>query len=245
MSPHATSGFSGSEIVSRILQFIGSTNSALQTYLENTLAMAEMRFCKMNDWTFLEKTALSLAVTAGTHEYTLNTAAIGFEMLAKDVHRIYDPTNKIVLTRIKLADIREIDPELNDGSSTNYPMHWAPIQRNKIKLYVPSFANNTLKIDGKILPNVFNAGTSTMASYPTIPYEYQEGFIMYVTALALQHEDDDRYPIIMSTAAEMIKKDIQSDSAEAEENYSFRQPDEVFGKILTIEDINRALWNKS
>lgn len=205
--PSSTLGFTGTEIVNKVISYVGNTKSDFQSYVEQLLPLAEFRFCKMHDWRFLNKQNLPLTVVNGTSEYTLNTGTIGYYMAADDVETIWDNTNGRVLKKVTLKDLRRFDPKKDDGSATDQPTHWAPVEDNKVEIYPPQFAGQTLRVDGKITPSAL----TTLSNYPTIPYKYQESFIEYVIAMALDRENDDRASTKKAEAVELIKLDIKND----------------------------------
>lgn len=205
--PNATSGFTGNEIVSRVKAYIGNVSTSFTTYIEQTLPLAEFRFCKMHDWRFLKKIGLSLTVTNGQADYELSVANIGHYMAASDVESIYDETNGIYLKKVDLNQIRRLDPEDDDGSTTEKPALWAEVGDNKIRIWPPNIKTGTLKIDGKITPVALH----NLANYPTVPYRYQESFIEYVLAMALDRENDDRAQSKKAEALGLIQSDIRDD----------------------------------
>jgi hypothetical protein len=205
--PSSTLGFTGTEIVSRVISYVGNTSSVFQTYVENTLPLAEFRYCSMHPWKFLYKPNLSLSVVNGTDEYDLSVANIGYYMAAEDVHQIFDQTNGRVLAKSDLKDFRRLDPKHDDGSATDKVTMWAPLGDNRIILYPPTFASATLKIDGWISPGAL----TTLSNYPTIPFRYQEGFIEYVIAKALDRDNDDRAEAKKSEAMQLIMADVRKD----------------------------------
>ena len=207
--PNTTSGFSYAEIVSRVQNYIGNDSLGFQTYVEQTLALAEYRFCKMHDWGFLRRTGLTLTTSLATAEYTLSSATIDYYMAATDVETIRAEVDGVVLKRVDLNQIRRFDTANDDGSAEDTPMYWAPIEDNKIRLWPPSTKVIALKIDGKITP----APTNNFANYPVIPYKYQESFIEYVISMALDRENDERAPMKKQEALALIKQDIQADLA--------------------------------
>lgn len=205
--PSSSTGFTGTEIVTRVVNFIGNTTNAFQTYVEQTLPLAEFRFCKIHPWKFLYKQNLPLACVSGTNEYELSIGNIGFYMAAEDVHTIFDSTNGLVLSKQDLKDIRRLDPKVDDGSATDDLTHWAPLSDNKILVYPKVFQAVTLRIDGWITPGAL----TTLSNYPTIPYKYQEAFIEYVIAMALDRDNDDRAAGKKSEALALIRQDILND----------------------------------
>lgn len=207
--PNATSGFSGNEVVAYVKSWTGNASSDFQTFVEQSLPLAEFRFCKAHDWAFLHKQNLSLTVASGTSEYTLNTAAIGYEMQVTDVKSIFSVANNLYLKKVTLDQIRRMDPNQDDGSSTAKILCWAPSSDNKIVVYPPSFSDTTLKIDGKVQA----AALHTLSAYPTIPYHYQDSYMTYVIALALARENDDRAVAMKQEALGLIKADVQADLA--------------------------------
>lgn len=207
--PSSTLGFSGNEIVEHVKKYIGNQSSTFQTFLENSLALCEQRFCKAHDWSFLKKQNLNLTVVSGTVEYTLETGSIGFYMAASDVYTIFNPANNAVLRKVTLDEIRRMDPDQDDGSTNAQVTHWAPSGDNKIVIYPVTFATTQLKVDGKITPTAL----LTLTNYPTIPYRYQESFIEYVKAIALDRENDDRAPSQRQFAMGLMRQDIADDLA--------------------------------
>lgn len=207
--PNSTSGFTGNEIVSRVQSYIGNTSQSFLTYMQQTLPLAEFRFCKMHDWKFLRKTGLSLAVTNGTAEYALSVGTLGFYMQADDVESVYSESEGLYLKKVDLNQIRRFDPTNDDGSTSDTPAMWASTGDNRIRIWPPSFKTGTLKIDGKVTP----VALDNLANFPTIPYRYQESFIEYVIAMALDRENDDRAVIKKQEAMLMIRSDINDDMA--------------------------------
>lgn len=205
--PNSTSGFTGNEIVSRIQSYIGNTSASFLTYIQQTLPLAEFRFCKMHDWRFLKKTGLTLVVTNGQAECALSVANVGFYIAASDVESIFDESTGVYLKKVDLNQIRRMDPATDQGSTTAGPLYWAEVGDNQIRVWPPIFATGTLKIDGKATP----AALDNLANPPTIPYRYQESYIEYVTAMALDRENDDRAPAKKAEAMQLIRADIQDD----------------------------------
>lgn len=205
--PNASNGFTGTEIVDRIIKYIGNTSPDFKSYVQNTLPLAEYRFYKMHDWGFLHKAGLSLAITNGTSEYELSTANIGFTMYSEDVETIYLESQGMVLRRVDLNQIRRMDSDDDDGSTKAHPQVWAPIDDQRIKLWPPNFETDTLSIDGRVM----EAQLNNLANYPLIPYKYQESFIEYVMGIALDRENDNRAPNKKAEAFELIKIDIKDD----------------------------------
>jgi hypothetical protein len=207
--PNSTSGFSGNEIVTYVKNWIGNQSSEFQTFMEQTLPLAEYRFSKAHDWKFLNKQNLSLTVASGTNEYTLNTAAIGFEMSADDLKSVVDTTQGIYLQKTTLETIRRMDTKQDDGSADSDLTHWAPVGDNTIIVHPKTFQTTTLKLDGKITPTALH----TLSNYPTIPYKYQDSFMQYCLALALKRENDDRADSEIQTFFALLKQDIANDMA--------------------------------
>jgi hypothetical protein len=166
--------------------------------------MAEMRFCKLHDWNFLTKRNLSLTVTSGTDEYQLTAATIGYTMTSQNVKSVFDTTTGIYLRKVPLSSIRRMDPQEISGSTSQNLMMWAEADDQTIKVYPLNFVDTTLKIDGKITPSAL----LTLSNYPTIPYHYQETFINYVLAIAMQRENDDRAPAKMAEVKQLIRQDL-------------------------------------
>lgn len=207
--PNVTQGFSYAEIVAHVKNYIGNESANFQTYVEQALPLAEFRFCKMHDWSFLRKSGLTLNTQLNTAEYLLNTSSIGFYMSATDVETIRAEVDGVVLKRADLNQIRRFDTENDDGSSIDTPLFWAPVGDNQIRIWPPSVKAMALKVDGKITPTP----PTNLASYPIIPYKYQESFIEYVISMALDRENDDRAQAKKQEALALIRQDIQADLA--------------------------------
>lgn len=207
--PSSTSGFSGTEIVEHIKRYVGRESSAFQTFIEQSLPLCEFRYCKMHDWSFLRKQNLALTVVSGTAEYDLSVANIGYYMAASDVTTIFNTANNAIVKKTTLERIRQMDPNNDDGTTSDQITHWAPAGDARIVVYPKTFATTSLRIDGIITP----VALSTLSNYPTIPYRFQEGFMEYVKAVALDRENDDRANGQMQKAMSMIRQDIQSDLA--------------------------------
>ena len=208
MALSGTNGFTGSDIVTRVQNYIGNTSSKFKTFVEQSLDLAQFRFAKSHDWNFLLKTGLSLTVTNGVPEYNLSIDSIGFYMAAENVETIYDETNGILVKRVDLNQIRRLDSANDDGSDQDGATLWAPAGDNRIRIWPPKIKSGTLKIDGKISPKSLS---TNLPSFPDIPYRYQEGFIELVLAMALDHENDNRATIQFAKAVTIIREDIKDD----------------------------------
>ena len=239
--PSSTSGWSGDEIISYVQGYIGNSDSEFQSYLATSLALAEFRYCKEHDWDFLNKQNLSLTVVSGTDEYTLSVANLGFYMKSSDIKRIYSVAHNRYLKKVTLDEIRLLDPDKNDGSTAAEIEFWAPIGDNKIVVWPPQFSDTTLKVDGKVTPTAL----TTTSNYPTIPIHYQDSFIAFVLAMALERENDDRAAQKMTQAMMLIEKDKQADQATLSNSGQprfrsmFEDPGALAGK-LEFDPLNMA-----
>lgn len=205
--PSSTNGLSGTEIIAHIQAYTGNTSANMTNFLTTALPLAEFRFCKAHDWAFLTKQNLSLTVSSGTAEYTLDSSSIGYYMAAKDVKNIFSVDGNCYLKKVELDEIRRFDPNQNDGSTIAYAQWWAPTGDNKILIYPQTFKDTALKIDGTITPTAL----LTLSNYPTIPFRYQDSFVEYMKAIALDRENDGRAIAQKQFSMELIKKDIQDD----------------------------------
>jgi len=212
-------GFNYGQIKDMIVSYIGKAPEDLefQRYMRQMIVLAEMRYYKMHDWSFLRKTDLSLSISTGTSEYDLafTVGPKNYTMAANEVETIRFEADNLVLKRVMLDEIRRLDPDNNDGSSNDTPTYWAVAGQNKIRVWPPTTKNGTLKIDGKILPVLPDPNDTVVSNfdnqYPDIPIRFQEGFIEYVKALALDRENDDRALNKKQEALTLILQDIQSD----------------------------------
>lgn len=212
-------GFNYGQIKDMVVNYIGKAPEDLefQRYMRQMLVLAEMRYYKMHDWSFLRKTDLSLPVVSGTAEYDLafTINAANYTMAANEVETIRAEADNVVLKRVMLDEIRRLDPDNNDGSANDTPSYWSVAGENRIRIWPPTTKNITLKIDGKVIP-VLPDPTDTVTSnfdnqYPQIPLRFQEGFIEYIKAMALDRENDDRALAKKQEAMTLILQDIQSD----------------------------------
>jgi len=208
--PNTTQGFLYSEIVARVQSYVGNQSADFQTYVQQTIPLAEFRFCKLHNWAFLRKTGLTLNTVTGQAEYELIPANIGFSMTSTDVEIIRAEADGVVLKQVDLAEMRRLDPDNNDGAATDTPLYWAIAGDNRIRIWPPTVKAMALKIDGKITPSAPDVN-SYSSTYPVIPYRYQEGFIDYVISMALDRENDDRALQKKQEAMTLILQDIQSD----------------------------------
>lgn len=207
--PDITSGFTYAEIVSRVVNYIGNESINFRTYVEQTIPLAEFRFCKLHDWSFLYKTGLTLNVSNGQAEYDLTVATLGYFMAANDIEIIRAETDNLVLKKVDITEIRRLDANNNDGANTDTPNSWAIVGDNRIRIWPPLFKTSELKIDGKITPVA--ADINNYNNYPVIPYRFQEGFIEYIVAMALDRENDQRALQKKQEAMTIILQDIHSD----------------------------------
>lgn len=205
-------GFTYGQIVQHIVNYIGNEDTVFQNYIKELIVMSELRYYKMHDWSFLRKTGLSLTTVTGQAEYDLLPANIGYFMSVGDVETIRAEADGVVLKKVDLNQIRRFDVENDDGSATDSPLYWAAAGDSKIRIWPPTVKSIVLKIDGKITP-VLEDPTSVSfdITYPQIPLRYQEAFIEYVKALALDRENDDRAMAKKQEALLLIRQDIQAD----------------------------------
>jgi hypothetical protein len=177
--------------------------------MTTALFLAELRFCKLHDWAFLNKQNLSLTVSSGTNTYDLSVANIGFYMQCSNVRTIWSAAGNQPLQKTTLERIRQMDADDNDGSTNRYPEFWAPVNDNQILIWPTVFKGTALKIDGKITPTAL----LTLSNYPTIPIHMQETFIEYLKAVALDRENDDRAAAKKQEVMGMVRQDIADDMA--------------------------------
>ncbi len=205
--PSNTLGFSGQEIVNRVINYTGNSTVAFSTFVAQSLPLAEMRFCKIHDWRFLYRTNLKMTLAGNTEEYTLDSGTIGYYMSSEDCETITDEVNGRVIRKVTVKDIRRLDPMRISGSTQDQVTHWAPTQDNKFLVYPFTFPSVQVTVDGYITPTAL----SDLSTYPTIPYRYQESFIEYVIAMALDRENDDRADGKKQNALSLITMDIRDD----------------------------------
>jgi hypothetical protein len=207
--PSSTSGLTGTEILEFLRQYVGNQSSSFTSFMTTALFLAELRFCKLHDWAFLNKQNLSLTVSSGTNTYDLSVANIGFYMQCSNVRTIWSAAGNQPLQKTTLERIRQMDADDNDGSTNRYPEFWAPVNDNQILIWPTVFKGTALKIDGKITPTAL----LTLSNYPTIPIHMQETFIEYLKAVALDRENDDRAAAKKQEVMGMVRQDIADDMA--------------------------------
>jgi hypothetical protein len=198
-------GFSYADIKNHVITYVGNNSTEFADYVDDLILMAEHRYFKMHDWSFTYKSGLSLAVNSSQNEYDLTTATIGYFMAAADVETIRSQDDNVYLIKLDLAQLRKLDAGMNYGSADMPPIYWAVAGDNKIHFWPSKLKTGVLKIDGKVTPSLDLTGS------PIIPMRYQEAFIEYVKALALDRENDDRASVKKAEALALIRQDIQDD----------------------------------
>jgi hypothetical protein len=246
--PDSTLGFTGTEIQARVVSYVGNDSDDFKAFIAESLPLAEFRFLKLHDWSFLRQQNFTLPIVNGTATYTLDggniTELTGNQFIAThDIETIYDPTNGVVLRKMELPQIRRLDPENDDGGTGDHPFAWAPINNKDILLYKPVFKNGTLKIDAKTKI----ASMTTIGNTLTIPYKFQESYINYVIAIALDKENDDRFAAKKQEAMLQIREDIQDDMSSEGDVFEPRIKDareaQLDGASLSLNSLQFALFD--
>lgn len=204
------SGFSYEDIIKHVVNYVGNTSPEFETYVRDLVIMAEHRYLKMHDWTFTFKTGMRLEINSVDDEYSLDYDTIGYFVNAADVENVRSETR--YLLKVDLNELRRLDSGVYDQRTNVEPRYWSVIGENKIYLWPPNRKPQQLIIDGKISPTtLINENTQQLVGNPTIPMMYQEGFIEYIKALALDRENDDRAQSKKVEAMQLIRLDIQDD----------------------------------
>lgn len=208
--PSATQGFTRDELVTHIQNYIGNTSTNFQTWFQDTIWLAQYRFCKAHDWKWLDRQDLRLNLTSGTRYYNLDSASVGYYIRSEDIRRIWSEQSNQYVQPTTLDEIRRLDSNNSDGDGTSPIMYWAPAGGdNEIVVYPRAFVDTFVRVDGRITPTPVLTG----GAYLTIPIYAQDTFIEYLKALALDRENDQRAPAQKSAAFALIKNDIQDDRA--------------------------------
>jgi len=236
-------GYDGTEIIDRVVAFVGNKSDEFRDYVAKSLPFAIQRYVKMHDWSFLFKYNLNLTITEGTNEYELNEANIGFKMSTDNVSKIYSEDLNQQVIKMDITRLRDKQSFYNSaGAPANGPENWAEIGDARIVLGPELFETGEVKIDGKVDTTAFedasalwNVGTNPTAFdavFPEIPYKYQEGFVEYVIALALDRENDDRAQVKRGEAQTLVRLDIQDDLRRSgdELNIGFITLEKYFGR---------------
>ncbi len=233
MAIDANLGYDGTEIIDRVVAFVGTKSDKFRDYVAKSLPFAIQRYVKMHDWSFLFKFNLNLVITEGTNIYDLNIANIGFKMSTDNVSKIYSEVLNQQVIKIDITRLRDRRSFYNSsGTAALGPTNWAEIGDSKIVLGPELFEDGQVKIDGKVDTTAFenasalwNVGTNPTAFdnvFPEIPYKYQEGFIEYVISLALDRENDDRAQVKRAEAQALVRLDVQDDLRRSGDELSLR-----------------------
>lgn len=240
MAINATQGFDGTEIIDRTVAFVGNTTDGFRSFVAKSLPFAIQRYTRFHPWSFLYKYNLPLAVTQGTNEYDLSVANIGFKMDTDSVTAIYNSTDNLQIPKVDMNKFRSTPSLYNaSGDPATAPKVWAEIGSNRILLGPELFTSQTIRIDGYIQTSNFETAAASYdidsapdafdGIYPEIPYEYQEAFVEYVIALALDHEIDDRANVKKALVRDLVAKDIEYDLR--------RQGDQINLRFKTYQEL--------
>lgn len=207
-------GFSAKQAIDLTIDYVGNCSADFEAYMQNIITIAQFRYCSLHDWSFLNKVDLPLVVDGVTTEYELDLTTIGFNMPASSVRQIWNPSGSHVLRKVESHVLRRVDPESDDGSSGTDVSHWAQIGDQRILLYSPVYKPTTLRVSGKTLPTPLTDfasidPASDVAARLTIPYRYQESFLEYLRAVALDRENDDRAQAVKTSALQLVRQDMQ------------------------------------
>lgn len=233
MAIDADLGYDGTEIIDRVVAFVGNKSDEFRDYVAKSLPFAIQRYVKMHDWSFLFKFDRTLTITEGTNEYELNIANIGFKMSTDNVSKIFSLVSGRQVVKVDITRLRDERRFYNvDSQPVLTPEKWAEIGDSRIVLSPELFEDGEIQVDGKIdttalesASALWDIGTNPTAYdgvFPEIPYKYQEGFIEYVTSLALDRENDDRTSPKKQLADALIKLDIQDDTRRAGDELGLR-----------------------
>lgn len=207
-------GFTYGQIVNHVANYVGNDSDEFKSYVQELITMAELRYFKMHDWSFLHKNNLPLQLVEGVNEYALDSSTIGFFMAAADVESIRCVESNRYLRKMDLTELRRMDPDSESGGNQSYPKAWATAGDNRIFVWPVTTKLVELKVDGKITPVLESPDASNLdfnANGPEIPLRYQEAFIEYVKAQALDRENDDRAPLKKQEALLLMRQDISAD----------------------------------
>ncbi len=170
--PNINLGYTAREVIDMLKAYTGNQSSNFVDYISNELALAEFRYCKGHDWSFLYKTNLPLTVATGTDEYDLNVTSLGYYMSASDIISIRDTANNRTIQKTTVDDIRRRDPDASDGSTSAGIRLWAPAGDNRIMVWPKLFSTTTLRVDGKVTPFVFPQLTISNVTYTGVAANY-------------------------------------------------------------------------
>lgn len=219
--PDPILGFTRDEHIDRVLDTLGRTGDAtLQTRMQTDINFAQLGFWKMLDWKFAYKNGVNdnvkFALVANTSVYTLNTAAVGYEIRNTDIDRLYIISSNYSRTidKVSLRDIRAMDP---GRESVGAPVVYAQSSHNKIEVWpIPdaTVAGTDVYIDAKVMPAWLTNGSD----YTTIPVEFQETFNQYLLYRTLSRERDPQQKEELLILKDMLKTDVEYDLKEVESN---------------------------
>ena len=144
-------GFSGNDIVSRVVSFVGDTSSEFLTYMQDSLNLAQMRYCKAHDWFFLQRSDILITVngTNGVNEYDLSSitdtiTGQNISIYTSNIAVIHMPYPGTVLRKITIEDLRRFDPEEVNGSTADSPSMWCPVSDTRLKIWPDTFGGGAL-----------------------------------------------------------------------------------------------------
>jgi hypothetical protein len=243
MAIDADLGYDGTEIIDRVVAFAGNKSGEFRDYVAKSLPFAIQRYAKMHDWSFLFQYNLALTVTEGTNEYILNVASIGFKMSTDNVSKIYATERSRQVVKRDITRLRDDRTFYNSaGAPAIGPKFWAEIGDSTIVFGPELFETQVLRVDGKVDTTAFETASAVWdlvsnpgaydGVFPEIPYKYQEAFVEYVTALALDRENDDRSSQKKGEALALVRRDISDDTRRSGDELSLRMHSlkEYFGE---------------
>ena len=203
MAIHEIYGYTVQDIIDLVCNYVGRDEVKFKDYLKSIIPLAEARIISLHDWSYMYDTGLKLNIQADTNTYFTTALTNRFNqpknMEVENISLIY---HDVPMKKVLLNDIR------NHEVAKGKPSMWAPLTSREIIIYPTPKENMTLFIDGKI--NLIPL--TTVTSYPTIPYKYQESFIAYIIALALERDNDDRARAKKQEAFALIQSDMRKDA---------------------------------
>ena len=169
-------GFSGTEIVQRVIDYVGDTSSTFENYMLDSLNLAQFKFCKAHDWDFLQRSDLLLACdgTGGPNNFDLasitdpvsgNAVTIPTSSISM-IHTVYPG---VVLRKISIQDLRRFDPQETNGTIVDTPTMWCPVSEKRFKIWPDNFDGGaSVSFKGALAGQSLPLLTATSSLSPTV-----------------------------------------------------------------------------
>lgn len=205
-------GLTGTDIKNHVIKYIGNDSKDFETWVDVEIPLAEHRILKLHDWSYLRFTDFTLTLVNGTKDYELNSTNVSelttTQTIDPDsIEIIHVPETGVTLRKMDKAQMIRFDPQEDDGSDGSDAQGWARLDHKTLRIYPPNFKNQTALLNGRRQ----EASLTTLSNTLQIPYKFQNSYIKYLEALALDRENDDRAISKKAESASLILEDMDND----------------------------------